>query len=232
MLLLFDIDLTLIDSGGVGMRSMVAAGRRLHGPAFSAEGIPFGGQLDPIILTLMLERAGVEPTPAAMLAVREAYHGELESVMRAPGLARTLPGVCELLAALEAHASGPTLGLLTGNFEETGRLKLRGAGLDPDLFEVRVWGDESPHTPPLREHLPPVGMTRWTALRGMPLEPACVTIIGDTEHDVRAARANGCRVLGVATGRTPAATLTAAGADRVVEDLSDTQGVLRWLMQA
>lgn len=230
MLLLFDIDLTLIDSGGVGARSMVAAGRRLHGPAFTADGIPFGGQLDPVILSLMLGRAGVEPTPEAIQAVRRAYHAELQGALRTPGVARPLAGVLDLLGALEAHQSRPALGLLTGNFEETGRLKLRGAGVDPDRFCVRVWGDDSPHAPPLREHLPPVGLQRYRDIRGAPLEPCRVTIIGDTPHDVRAARATGCRVLAVATGRTPAPELAAAGADRVVDDLSDTTGVLRWLM--
>lgn len=229
MLVLFDIDLTLIDSSGVGMRSMVAAGRRLHGPAFTADGVPFGGQLDPLIVALMLQRVGVDPTDDAMLAFRAEYRAVLADAVRAPGLARALPGVPALLDALERHPAAPTLGLLTGNYEETGRLKLVAAGIDPDRFAVRVWGDDSPHRPPDREHLPLVGFDRYRALRGRPVPPEHVTLIGDTTHDVRAARVNGCRVLAVATGHVSAADLAAAGATRVVPDLSDTEDLAAWI---
>jgi len=229
VLVLFDIDLTLIDSSGAGVRSMVAAGQRLYGPDFSADGIPFGGQLDPLIVALMLQRVGVNPTDETVAAFRAAYHTELENAFRAPGLSRPLPGVPELLDALERHPTPPTLGLLTGNFEETGRLKLLAAGIDPDRFKVRVWGDDSPHHPPDREHLPLVGIERDRALRGRALSPDRVTLIGDTTHDVRAARVNGCRVLAVATGRVSATDLAAAGATRVVPDLSDTEDLAAWI---
>jgi phosphoglycolate phosphatase len=56
-------------------------------------------------------------------------------------------------------------------------------------------------------------------------------VIGDTPHDVACAKAHGCRALAVATGYTSAADLSSAGADRVIADLSDTDGVLEWILQ-
>jgi phosphoglycolate phosphatase-like HAD superfamily hydrolase len=74
-----------------------------------------------------------------------------------------------------------------------------------------------------------VGIDRHAALKGARLPSEQVIIIGDTVHDVACALANGCRVLAVATGHDPADALARAGAHRVVEDLSDTQGITTWL---
>ncbi|MEQ8769844.1 MAG: HAD family hydrolase [Phycisphaerales bacterium] len=229
MLILFDIDMTLLESRGVGLRSMVEAGQSLFGDHFNADGIAFGGQLDPLILNMMFERSGVEPTPEAHANLREAYVARLTRSFESPGVARALPGAIALLDALDAEGHREALGVLTGNFEESGRLKLGAAGIDPDRFTVHVWGDDSPHHPPAREHLPPVGVERHAARTGVTLGMEQVTLIGDTTHDVRAARMNGCRALGVATGSVSANDLRDAGADRVVDDLTDTQEILRWL---
>lgn len=143
-----------------------------------------------------------------------------------------LPGVMGLLERLESAQPRPVLGLLTGNFEETGRIKLAAAGINADRFAVRVWGDDSPHETPARDHLPPVGMSRASELMGREVAASEVTIVGDTVHDVACARAHGCRVLAVATGWTSADELHRAGADRVVEDLTGTDDVAGWLMKA
>ncbi|GJM18727.1 MAG: hydrolase [Phycisphaeraceae bacterium] len=224
--------MTLIESGGVGLRSMVAAGRRLFGEGFTAEGIAFGGQLDPLILAQMFAQSGVDPTPDALASFREAYAAELALALETPGVSRTLAGVPELLGALDDLADACALGVLTGNFEETGRLKLAAAGIDADRFAVRVWGDHSPHDPPAREHLPPVAFVLHEKILGRTIDPGLVTLVGDTEHDVRAAKMNGCRVLGVATGYVSAEQLAKAGADRVVDDLTNTRGVVQWLTMA
>ncbi len=232
MLILFDIDMTLIESKGVGLRSMVDAGRALFGDQFTADGVSFGGQLDPLILDQMFERSGVEPTPDARATLREAYVARLARSIDSPGTARALPGAIALLDALDDAGHRDALGVLTGNFEESGRLKLNAAGIDPDRFAVHVWGDDSPHDPPAREHLPPIGVQRHADRTGAALEMDRVTLVGDTTHDVRAARVNGCRVLGVATGHVSAEDLYNAGADRVVDNLTDTQEILRWLTRA
>jgi phosphoglycolate phosphatase-like HAD superfamily hydrolase len=137
-----------------------------------------------------------------------------------------------VLALIERLEREPdvVLALLTGNFAETGQMKLRSCGLDPSRFAIHVWGDESPHTPPARDHLVPVGMERYRNRTGRVPNGAGVVVIGDTPHDVACAKAHGCRALAVATGYTSAAHLAAAGADRVLPDLTDTDGVIRWML--
>lgn len=231
MLILFDIDLTLLESGGAGIDCIDAAARECFGDACNAEGLKFGGQLDPLILRMMLDRAGLEHTAERAAAIADRYT-ELLAERLGPGDARTLPGVTDLLDALEAvdAAARPTLGLLTGNFERTGSMKLRAAGLDPQRFAIRVWGADSPYDPPAREHLPPVGMARYAEIHGRELHAEEVIVIGDTEHDVRCARINGCRSLAVGTGRLSLDTLRDAGADLAVPDLSNTEEILAWLL--
>ena len=230
MLILFDIDLTLLESGGSGIQAIDAAARETFGDDCNADGLNFGGQLDPLIMGAMLRRAGLEPNAERLDAIASRYIEILSGRLK-PGGARTLPGVTDLLDALDrALSPAPTLGLLTGNLEPSGTLKLIAAGLDPDRFDVRVWGSDSPHQPPARDHLPPVGMARYAEARGQAIEPERVVVIGDTEHDIRCARVNGCRSLGVATGHTSLDTLREAGADLAVPDLSATEEILAWLL--
>ncbi len=229
MLVLFDIDATLIRTSGAGIRAMVSAGRALFGASFiGADGIDFAGGLDPLILRDMLGKSGVPGSIDNLRAIRAEYRVHLGRAL-VPGVGRALPGVRELLGALPRR-DGVALGVLTGNFAETGRLKLAACGVDPDQFTICAWGDDSPHEPPAREHLPPVAMARYRERFGRAIEPSRVIIIGDTPHDVRCALAHGCRVLAVATGQFSVDTLNAAGAHRSVSDLSATDDIVRWLL--
>ena len=229
MLILFDIDMTLITTGGAGMKAMQDAGRELFGASFTTDGIEFAGRLDPLIITDMLVRHGLEDGPARHAEFRAVYRRHLERHLQQPGKRMALPGVMEILGELRRRAV--MLGLLTGNFEETGSMKLRACGIDPTGFAVRVWGDEGRLRPARREHLVPVGLERGRAALGR-LEPAQVAIIGDTPHDVACARAHGCRSVGVATGKFGVEELRRAGADLALSDLSDTHRVVSWLMNS
>lgn len=229
MLVLFDIDRTLLETDAAGIACLLDAGRSLFGPSFTVDGVLFGGRLDPLIIRDMLAASGVKPSAEHAIAMRRAYHERMAVAMARAGSARALAGALALVGAVEA-VEGATIGLLTGNFEETGRLKLSAAGFDPDRFAVRVWGDECPCDPPAREHLPPVGVERYAALRGRP--PERVVIIGDTIHDVACGLAHGCAVLAVATGHDTPEQLARAGAHRVVEDLRDTRGIVEWIVNA
>jgi phosphoglycolate phosphatase-like HAD superfamily hydrolase len=244
VLLLFDIDATLLTSARAGVLAMRDTGLDLVGPHFSEEGHSFAGSLDPIIIKAMLTAHGVASDAAAMRRFREAYHAHLRRRLEGNNTARALPGVHELLALLNAasrsHAGPPErtpiLGLLTGNFEETGLLKLRCAGIDAEQFQVRAWGDDSPHDPPARDHLPPVAMQRFRDRFGREIDPRLdpiaggITIIGDTPFDVACGLAHGCRVLGVGTGQFTTVELRAAGAHHAVESLADVDAVGRWLL--
>lgn len=228
MLILFDIDLTLVNTHGLGMTCLGRAGRSLFGPGFTSEGVDYGGRLDTLIIPDLLTNSGVEPTAANADKLRVGYAGELREALAGDGRSEALPGTHDLVDGLSS-LGGITLGLLTGNFEETGTMKIEHAGFSVDRFAVRVWGDDSPHTPPARSHLPPVGIERFASMQGRPVDPEQVVIVGDTVHDVSCALDNGCRVLAVATGHHDADRLRDAGAHRVVDDLTRTQDLIGWL---
>lgn len=221
-LILFDIDATLLVTGGVGIAAMVEAGRRTFARSFTADGIDFAGRLDPLLLAELLALNGVASTPQSLADFKAAYLVAIAELAHPdrPPLSRALPGVHALLARL--RADGVAMGLLTGNFSESGSIKLRACGIDPNWFSPAVWGDHSPHTPPCRTHLPAIAMDRYRSATGRDLAPELVTIIGDTPHDIRCARHSGCRAVAVATGKYSATDLARAGADAVLNDLSDT----------
>jgi phosphoglycolate phosphatase-like HAD superfamily hydrolase len=228
VLILFDIDATLITTSRTGIAAMGEAGRELFGPSFDESRTEYAGRLDPLIIADLLRVHTRDSSDRAITEFRAAYRRHLTRLLSTPGLAKPCPGVLELLDALESAATR-TLGLLTGNFPETGAIKLRASGIDPNRFPIQVWGCDSPHVPPARTHLPEVGMRRYRETFRLPIEPADVTIVGDTPHDIAAARAHHCRSLGVATGHFTIDALRDAGADLAVRDLRDTAGILQWL---
>lgn len=231
MLILFDIDGTLITTGGAGVRAMGDAGRELFGEGFTTEGTEFAGRLDPLIIADLLRANGHPAGPDEMTAMRDAYRRHLAGHLRDRQRCHALPGVHALLAELE-RLEAIVPGLLTGNYPDTGIMKLVACGIDPASFRVRVWGDESPHKPPSRNHLPAVGLERYCSLMGSVPAPERIAIVGDTPHDVACARAHGCRAVGVATGSYTADQLRRAGADHVLGSLADTDEALRAILTA
>jgi phosphoglycolate phosphatase len=236
MLILFDIDATLLVSSRSGVYAMQDAGRELFGSHFVFEGVDFAGRLDPLILRDLFSVNKVEPTADNFEAMRWAYGEHLRRRIAVPNTARALPGVHALLDALRPRTD-LTLGLLTGNFAETGSLKLRAVGIDPDDFPIQAWGDLSPHNPPSRDHLVPVAFEQVRRLSATAqrlssngsVDPRRVLVIGDTPHDVQCAKAHNCRSLAVATGLHSVELLRSTGADHVVSDLSDTAAIMEFI---
>lgn len=228
MLILFDVDATLITTSRMGIAAMGFAGREQFGDAFDENTVEYAGRLDPLIIADLF-RAHAHPiSPDAIDTFRAGYRTHLSRLLGEHNTARACPGVPELLEALFATPS-MCVGLLTGNFPETGRIKLAAAGIDADRFHLHVWGCDSPHDPPARDHLPGVALERYRALHEMDADPARVWVVGDTPHDIACARAHGCRSLGVATGMFSLDDLRDAGADEVAPDLGATQNILRIL---
>ncbi len=227
MLILFDIDGTLLLSGGAGARAMIEAGRRLLSPGFSFDGVEISGRLDPLIWNDAARANGCDD-PAGMHDVFRATYAEILAVHFATiAKARLLPGVETLVTRLKA-TDGVTLGLLTGNYPETGAMKVSSAGLDPADFPVAAWGSDGA----TRRDLPPVAIDRFRVHAGRPIDPADVVISGDTPHDIDCARANGCRALAVGTGPSCGVEMLRPHApDLLVEDLSDTEAVLAWMLE-
>lgn len=223
-LVLFDIDGTLLRTQRAGIRAMLEAGRALFGARFHLDGIEFAGRIDPAIWAEAAAANGLDPGPANHARFRAAYGERLAVKLAAERSAHLMPGVAALVPRLAARTD-LALGLLTGNYPETGRLKIRHAGLDPNLFAVCAWGSDGA----ARRDLPPVAMARHRERYRRPLAPAEVVIIGDTPHDVDCARHHGCRALAVATGNFPLEALAACGPDLALADLADGAALERWL---
>ncbi|MEY5060779.1 MAG: Phosphoglycolate phosphatase [Planctomycetota bacterium] len=223
-LVLFDIDGTLLRSERVGVLSMLRAFARIHGDrGFSFDGIEIAGALDGLLFQRVMAHHGLPTDDAAHAHFQRVYRDELQSSLT-PDRVRQMPGAAELARRLSAD--GVATGLLTGNYRETALIKVSVAGYDLDHFPFGAFGADGPS----RRHLTPVAITRAVAYHGRPFAPEHVTIIGDTPLDVDCAKAHGCRAIAVATGPYPVDTLQSAGADLAVADLSDTDGLLRWIL--
>src|SRR5690349_11579325 len=128
---------------------MERAGRRVLGPAFTLDGIDFGGALDPWIFREAARRLGHDDASEFHAAFRDAYLVELPREMeRAAPRPEILPGVAAALATFGGDASA-TLGLVTGNYARAVPLKLRAVGIDPAQFVIGAFGDDAPTRPEL-----------------------------------------------------------------------------------
>lgn len=233
MLVLFDVDGTLLLSKGASLRCYRAAARELFGREMDTDGMKTAGGLDPLIWRALCAVNGIDEERA--LAEHDRFRATYARILAAElaggGVAYALPGVPALLDALDgargAAGEPPVhIGLLTGNYPETGRLKLEAAGISMDRFAVAAWGDEAQRRP----DLVPLARGRHERRSGRALRPEQVVIVGDTPHDIECAREHGCRSLAVATGSSPRAELEAHGATRVVDDLSATRDLLQWVL--
>jgi phosphoglycolate phosphatase-like HAD superfamily hydrolase len=212
VLVLFDIDGTLIRTAGAGVRGMNDAFERLHGRRDAMLGVPVSGRTDRAILTEVFGRWNQELTEAVVGPLRDRYLEELSREMQAvsgEGVG-VLPGVHEALDTLDRDPSF-ALGLLTGNFERGAEIKLARFDLWR-RFRFGAFGDE--HTD--RRALVPVAVER---ARACGIEAAHVVVIGDTPLDVDCAHAHGARAVAVATGEYSRDALAATGAEIVVDTL-------------
>jgi phosphoglycolate phosphatase-like HAD superfamily hydrolase len=225
-LILFDIDGTLLWTDGAGRRAIQRALLDEMGTAGPIDGYRFDGKTDPQIVRELLTLAGhpEAEAEARISAVCRRYVGLLAAELAQPVQStRLLPGVPELLAALEPHetAGRALVGLLTGNLEGGAALKLRAAGLDPARFAVGAFGSDSARRP----DLPAIAAERAARRTGRRFVGADVVIVGDTPDDVACGRPIGARTVAVATGFYDEVQLRAAGAAHVFAHLSDTRAV-------
>ncbi len=226
LLVLFDIDGTLLLSSRVGYGAMLDAAARMAGRPVTMHGVDFAGRLDPEIWAGIAALNGIEDASGREAEFRASYVSILARMVKEDAIVYLLPGVSDLIGRLR-NDGGITLGLLTGNYPETGILKIRAAGLDPEAFPVAAWGCDGD----ARRDLPRVAMDRYAGKFGRPILPSRVVVIGDTPIDIDCARANGCIALGVATG--PSHTLEDLQAhlpDLAVRDLRDTDYLVNWIL--
>lgn len=220
-LLLFDIDGTLLASGGAGIRSLEAAALEKFGDG-NLRGIEIAGRTDSLIARQVLARHGVEATPEAITAFLDCYLSHLARlVSQVEG--RLLPGVVELLEALKPRPD-MVLALLTGNLARGAQLKLAQYGVW-HYFEFGAYADDH-HD---RNELGPVARGRARETLGIDFPPERIYVLGDTPHDIACARAIGARAVAIATGKHTRADLAAHSPEFLFDDLADIAAVLRAL---
>lgn len=222
MLLLFDIDGTLVHSAGAGRAAIEGAMHAVYGTAGPIDELRFDGLTDPQIVRTLLRAVAWEDEAidAGLGAVWAEYEGRLvEELAARREEVRPAEGVPALLDLLVAR--GATLGLVTGNIATGAEHKLAACGLG-GRFGFGAFGSDAED----RDALPPIAVARATERTGLRFEPRETWVIGDTPRDVACARAAGVRALAVATGRYSVEELTATGADGVEASLVDADGVL------
>jgi phosphoglycolate phosphatase len=216
-LVLWDIDHTLIETRGVGRKLYRAAFEEITGRRMERKP-NLTGRTEPAILTDTLTLNGLQPSDDYQARYAEALARQYEQhTDRLLKRGRALPGAREALTAL-AEQPDVIQSVLTGNLRAVALIKLRVFELDGFIdLEVGAYGDDEAYRP----NLVAVAQHRAAAKYGAAFTFSNTVILGDSPGDVEAGRTGGARVIGVASGKSSVAELRAAGADRVVTDLSD-----------
>jgi phosphoglycolate phosphatase-like HAD superfamily hydrolase len=216
--ILFDLDGTLLTTGGAGKRALGQALYEVLGLPDALAHLHLDGMTDRSIVRQAVDAARPRPCAEAEIdAVLERYLEHLARALPTCVEYTVLPGVSALIERWNAR--GLALGLGTGNVERGARIKLERSGLNPHL-RFGGFGCDAED----RAALLAVGLGRASQACGRTLAPGEVWVVGDTPKDIAAARAVGLRVLAVATGRYSEAELAAHGPDAVVATL-DQGGV-------
>jgi phosphoglycolate phosphatase-like HAD superfamily hydrolase len=214
-LVLFDIDGTLIDTGGAGARSWAWAFEHVFARKVDIAEHSTAGMTDPAIgrttFTEVMERA---PTPEELTRLMASYQAVLPDYVASSEGYRVLDGVRELLTRLTE--AGVALGLTTGGLEAVAHTKL-GRGQLNRFFLVGGYGSDSED----RTALTRTAIERAERLLGHAIDSEQVYVVGDTPLDVAAAEGAGAVSVGVASGRYSVAELHAAAPDHVLASLAE-----------
>ena len=222
-LFLFDIDGTLITSGGAGEYALKLAIREHFGQEEGLEGIEIAGRTDKLITQAVFRKFGADPDPAKVTQFLDTYLGHLAAQLPLKE-GRILPGIIELLEALKAREE-VALALLTGNLARGAELKLTHYGVW-HYFEFGAYADDHGD----RNQLGPVAQARALERHGIEFSPERIFILGDTEHDIACGRAIGAKTVAIATGSFSSEELARYQPDFLYEDLSDVAAVISDLL--
>jgi phosphoglycolate phosphatase len=219
-LILFDVDGTLVDVAGAGRRSMERAFREVLGVdgIERAGAVPYAGRTDPLILESMAAACGVDSATFRERRddlVRSFLRALQQEMQRPDSRRRVLPGVRALLVSLEAM-EGVHLGLVTGNLEAGARIKLEPFDLNR-FFPAGGFASDDPD----RRIIARIAHRRMSELTGIAFRSEDVTVVGDTDHDVNCARANGFRAVAVDSGWVPRERVERSRPDVLLNDLAD-----------
>jgi len=216
-LVLFDIDGTLIRTGGAGMKAFAKVFALEFNASDGFERLKFAGRTDLSLLREFFSFHGIPATPENFQRFFDRYVFWLDHILR-ESEARVCPGVREFIDGLQALAPPPLLGLLTGNIRLGAEIKLRHLHLwEP--FAIGAFADDHEE----RAQIAAIARQRGCALLGEGLRDDQVLVVGDTPMDIRCARAIGAKVLAVATGGSTLEELKAHQPDWLVTDLLELQ---------
>lgn len=222
--LLFDIDGTLITTGGVGRKALNRAFEALHGRADACT-FPLDGMTDRKIFRLGLQALGLEDSPAAIDSLISMYLRNLEEEVERADITnyRIHDGMRPAVeqALMDARFA---VGLGTGNIKDGARVKLQRVGIF-EHFSFGGFGCDAED----RAELIRIGAERGAAQLKTRTNECRIVVIGDTPKDVAAAKANGAECIGVGTGSYTPSQLMEAGADAAFRDLSEP-GALKALL--
>jgi phosphoglycolate phosphatase len=221
-LILFDIDSTLINSGGAGVAALKIASRKKFGVDEALTGIEIAGRTDSGIVRQILVKHGIEPTKKEVRAFLDSYVELLvQQLQKCEG--RVLPGINELLEWIHSQPH-LTLGLLTGNLARGAQLKLEHYGLWK-YFQFGAFADDH-HD---RNELGAVACQRAFDHTGWQFASSSVDVVGDTEHDVACGKAIDARTIAVATGSRSREQLAASEPDFLFNDFAELDQVVSTL---
>ena len=212
---LFDIDGTLIDTGGAGARSWRWAFERLHSVPADISKSSSAGMTDPEVASRTFEAVlGRAPSDHELSRLFAWYVYRLQHEVATSEGYRVLGGVVETLSRLMDR--GVVLGIVSGGLEGSARIKLERGHLNR-YFPVGGYGTDSRDRPQITR----VAIARVSTMHGRDIEPGEVIVVGDTPLDVDAAKAVGATSLGVASGTYSVDDLRRAGADLVLSSLRE-----------
>jgi phosphoglycolate phosphatase-like HAD superfamily hydrolase len=214
MIVLFDVDGTLIDTGGSGARSWRAAFKKLYGVPADIDEYSSPGQTDPqVALATFRGALGRDPAPDELGKLYAQYLMYLSQDIWISERYGVLPGAEQILARL--GDAGVMTGLVSGALEGAARTKLMPANLNRFLI-FGAYGSDSPD----RAELTGLAIEKATRMH-TGLSPAQAYVVGDTPLDIDAAKAAGAVSIGVASGAFSTDQLESAGADHVLGSLED-----------
>jgi phosphoglycolate phosphatase len=223
-LVLFDIDGTLLNTSGASRRAYTIAVERIYGIADAFQDITFHGRSDPLILDDVAQKhLGRLFSELELKELYRIFEVLLEEELHnSHHPFQVMEGAYDLCSSL-ISAGGILLGLETGNLEKAAYSKLRRGGLD-QFFRFGGFGSDHGE----RSRFVALAIQRASHYSGgKQFSPQEVTVIGDAVQDVRAAKANGCRIIAVTTGAHSREDLDAEGADLVVNSLRDQEVVFQ-----
>jgi phosphoglycolate phosphatase len=218
-LLLFDIDGTLIHSGGAGVHALKLTLTERFGIQDDLHDIEIAGMTDSGIVISILKKHNIPDTHENVSAFLDSYvHFLSLELPRRQG--ELLPGVFELLERLRSRPQ-LVLALLTGNVSRGAQLKLEHYGVW-HFFEFGAFADDH-HD---RNQLGPFARSRAKEKHGREFSPAEIDVIGDTPRDIACGKAFGARTIAVATGTWNRDELAKHEPDFLIDDFSDVDRLI------